>query len=102
MRTPLRRNDSASSSTPQGADLSASSSTSTPNERGTRFRNLNDIYEQEATNEGMNSLFTLYYHIDDPIHFEEAIKEKKWIDAMDEEMNAIEKNKTWELVHLLE
>ena len=84
MRTPLRSNDSASSSTPQGEDLSASSSISTPNERGTKFRNLNDIYEQEASNEGMNSLFSLYCHVDDLIHFEEAIKDKKWVDAMDE------------------
>ena len=52
MRTPLRSNGSVSSRTPQGANLSASSSTSTPNERGTRFRNLNDIYEKEAENEG--------------------------------------------------
>ena len=48
----------------------------------------------------MNSLFYLYCHVDDPIHFEEAIKDKKWIDAMDEEINAIEKNKTWELVEI--
>ena len=48
----------------------------------------------------MNSLFALYCHVEDPIHFEEAINDKKWIDAMDEEMNAIEKNKTWELVDL--
>ena len=100
MRTPLRSDDSDSPSTSQGEDLSASTSTSTPSERGTRFRNLNDIYEQEATNEGMNSLFSLYCHVDDLIHFEEAIKDKKWIDATDEEMNAIEKNKTWELVDL--
>ena len=80
--------------------MSASTSTTTPSERGKRFRNLNEIYEQEATNEGMNSLFALYCHVDDPIHFEEAVKDKKWIDAMDEERNSIEKNKTWELVDL--
>ena len=102
MRTPLRRNESASPSTPHGADLSASSSTTTPSERGTRFRNLNDIYEKEAENEGMNYLFALYCHVDDPIHFEEAVKDKKWIEAMDDEINAIEKNKTWELVDLPE
>eukprot|EP00253_Pinus_taeda_P004978 PITA_04978 len=67
--TPLRRNESASPSTPQSRSSSASSSTCTPNER-------------------------------DPIHFEDAIKDKKWIEAMDEEMNAIERNKTWELVEL--
>eukprot|EP00253_Pinus_taeda_P036699 PITA_36699 len=48
----------------------------------------------------MNSLFALFFHVDDPIHFEDAIKDKKWIEAMDEEMNAIERNKTWDLVEL--
>eukprot|EP00253_Pinus_taeda_P035202 PITA_35202 len=93
---PLRRNESASPSTPQGGNSSASSSTCTPNERGKKFRNLSDIYD-----EGMNFLFSLYCHVDDPIHFEDAIKDKKWIEAMDEEMNAIERNKTWDLVDLL-
>ena len=65
----MRRNESASPSTPHGVDLSGSSSTSTPSERGTRFRNLNEIYEQEVENEGINSLFALYFHVDDPIHF---------------------------------
>jgi len=94
--TPLRRNESASSSTPQGGNSSAYSSTCTPNERGKKFRNLSDIYD-----EGMNSLFALYCHVDDPIHFEDAIKNRKWIEAMDEEMNSIERNKTWDLVELL-
>ena len=100
MRTPLRSDNNASPSTPQGADLSASTSTSSASKRGTRFRSLNEIYEQEETNEGMNSLFALYCHIEDPIHFEEAVKDKQWIDVMDEEINAIEKNKTWDLVEL--
>eukprot|EP00253_Pinus_taeda_P032694 PITA_32694 len=98
--TPLRRNGSASPSTPQGGNSSTSSSTCTPNKRGKKFRNLSDIYEQEAANEGMNSLFGLYCHVDDPIHFEEAIEDRKWIEAMDEEINAIERNKTWDLVEL--
>ena len=48
----------------------------------------------------MNSLFALYCHVDDPVHFEEEIKDRKWIEAMDEEINAIERNKTWDLVEL--
>jgi len=99
--TPLRRNEIASSSTPQGENSSASSSTCTPNERGKKFGNLSDIYEQEVANEGMNSLFALYCHVDDHVHFEEAIKDGKWIEAMDEEINGIERNKTWDLVELL-
>ena len=39
----------------------------------------------------MKSLFVLYCDVDDPIHFEEAIKDRKWLEAMDEEINAIEK-----------
>ena len=45
----------------------------------------------------MNSLFSLYCHVEDPIHFEEVVKDKKWIGAMDEQINAIEKKNTWEL-----
>eukprot|EP00253_Pinus_taeda_P010962 PITA_10962 len=93
--TPLRINESASPSAPQSGNSSASSSTCTPKERGKKFRNLSDIYD-----EGMNSLFALFCHVDDPIHFEEAINDKKWIEAMDEEMNATERNKTWDLVEL--
>ena len=41
----------------------------------------------------MNSFFALYCHVDDPIHFEEAIKYRKWIEVMDEEINAIERTR---------
>ncbi|KAK9077208.1 hypothetical protein SSX86_005544 [Deinandra increscens subsp. villosa] len=34
----------------------------------------------------------------DPIHYVEAAKDKKWVSAMQTEINAIEKNATWELV----
>ena len=32
------------------------------------------------------------------IHFEEAVEEEVWAQAMDEEIECIEKNQTWELV----
>ena len=35
------------------------------------------------------------YH---PTHFQEAIKENKCVEAMNNEIEATEKNKTWELV----
>ena len=57
---------------------------------------MKDICETYIENEGINSLFDLYCHVDDPIHFEDAIKDRKWIEAMDEEINAIEINKTWD------
>ena len=36
----------------------------------------------------------------DPLTFEDAVKEKKWKDAMDAEIMAIEKIDTWELTDL--
>ena len=44
----------------------------------------------------------MYCHVDDPVHFEDAVNEDKWIEAMNEEIGAIEKSKTWELVDLPE
>ncbi|RDX74343.1 hypothetical protein CR513_45924, partial [Mucuna pruriens] len=37
---------------------------------------------------------------DDPILFEEVVKHEKWRKAMDNEINSIEKNQTWELMDL--
>ena len=34
----------------------------------------------------------------EPKRFEEAIKDKYWVNAMNEELDQIEKNNTWELV----
>ena len=36
----------------------------------------------------------------DPVSFEEAIKSKKWREAMSAEIEAIERNQTWELTVL--
>jgi hypothetical protein len=36
------------------------------------------------------------------ITFEEAVRNKKWQVTMDEEITAIEKNNTWELVEFVE
>ena len=49
------------------------------------------MYEDEF-DESVN--FALFSH-SDSIYFEEAVKEKKW--CMDEEIDAIERNETWEL-----
>jgi len=50
----------------------------------------------EEENEANMALFTS----DDPFYFEEAVKSSKWRDAMDSEIKAIEKNKTWVLTDL--
>ena len=57
------------------------------------------IYDK--TNEVIESfkdptLFCLF----EPIGFEEAIQDKRWKYAMDEEIKSIQKNDTWELVNL--
>ena len=44
--------------------------------------------------------FSLFSPIYDPLTFEEAIEDKECAQAMDEEIGCIEKNHTWELVHL--
>lgn len=38
--------------------------------------------------------------VEDPTSFKEAVKQDEWIKAMKEEITAIEKNETWELVDL--
>jgi hypothetical protein len=34
------------------------------------------------------------------VYFKEAVKEEKWVDAMNEEIEAIERNDTWDLVDI--
>ena len=38
----------------------------------------------------------------DPILFQEAIKDPKWCTTMNKELEALERNKTWEITVLLE
>ncbi|GJY65031.1 retrovirus-related pol polyprotein from transposon TNT 1-94 [Tanacetum coccineum] len=48
--------------------------------------------------EGLNVMMMLTE--DDPLTFEEAVKNRQWRDAMKAEIDSIEKNKTWELTIL--
>ena len=54
--------------------------------------------DNELSNEDIAN-FTLFADCD-PVTFEEAVKNEHWNQAMDEEMHAIEKNKTCELTTL--
>ncbi|MCI45762.1 retrotransposon 4 protein, partial [Trifolium medium] len=36
----------------------------------------------------------------EPVNFEDAVKDEKWLSAMNEEIESIERNHTWELVEL--
>ncbi|PNX73907.1 retrotransposon-related protein [Trifolium pratense] len=44
----------------------------------------------------------VYVPTEDPTSFSEAVKSKVWIEAMNQEMNSVEKNHTWELTNLPE
>jgi hypothetical protein len=55
---------------------------------------LREIYEDLDVHSNF-ALFTCQ-----PTYFEEAIKEENWVKEMDEEMDSIEKNDTWDLVEL--
>jgi hypothetical protein len=71
------------------------------NDSSRKTRSLKEIYETSRYEDDDNELvnFSLFSEFD-PIYFEDVVKERKWCDAMDEEMQAIEKNETWELVNL--
>ena len=50
--------------------------------------------------EEVDEEFAFHISNDDPVNFEEAVKEKKWQEVMELEIQAIERNQTWELVTL--
>ncbi|KAJ0795822.1 putative RNA-directed DNA polymerase [Helianthus annuus] len=59
---------------------------------------VRDLYERNQTiPENSVANFVLYADAD-PTTYDEACKDEKWKDAMDKEMESIEKNKTWTLV----
>ncbi|KAJ1700426.1 hypothetical protein LUZ63_000205 [Rhynchospora breviuscula] len=56
-----------------------------------RYRTIQELYE-----------VTQILFVEDPTTFEEAAEKEEWRNAMEEEIKAIEKNKTWQLVKLPE
>ena len=88
------RVDEASSS--RSSDEESDSGSSEENDRrNPRFRSVQDLYEST----GEVHLVCLLADAE-MISFEEAARDEKWKAAMDEEIIAIEKNKTWDLVDL--
>ncbi|KAK8515831.1 hypothetical protein V6N12_016137 [Hibiscus sabdariffa] len=59
-----------------------------------------DYVTGEELSEEDNKAYLIISGMDDPMHFEDAVKTEKWRRAMDEEMEAIERNNTWELTEL--
>ena len=65
-----------------------------------KTKSLREIYQDERYEDYDESVnFALFFH-SDPIYIEDNFKEKKWCKAMDEEIDAIERNETWELTEL--
>jgi len=59
--------------------------------KGQKTRSLKELYEHnDEIDQGSNFSLLAY----DPVNFDEAMKEKVWIKAMDEEIDAIERNNT--------
>jgi hypothetical protein len=93
----------ASFSTPQQEHSRSEMLTpSLVNESGAmRFRNLDDIYDDTSEVELVDSdVEALLVEADEPTSYAEAAAHQEWKDAMDKEMQSIERNNTWELVKL--
>ena len=61
-----------------------------------RMGSLSDICAQDEIDNLTHSAFLSFQ----PTCFDEAVKEKEWVDAMNNKIDAIERNKTWNLVDL--
>jgi len=94
-------NDHGDSNQMELKDHSPPSSPTTSSSEGDepivpRSRRLSKLYESPN---GLNLIFLLA-NFEPPI-YHDAIKEKKWRQAMNEEIETIEKNQIWELTDLL-
>ena len=68
-------------------------------DRTEKFRSVQDIYDKTQEIEEDEACFLTR---EEPTSFKSAMKEELWRRAMEEEIEAIEKNSTWELVKLPE
>lgn len=73
----------------------SSSSSSTPPKK---FRSLQEIYDETRVLDAEVSL--CFLSIEEPTRYEEAIKNENWRQAMQMEIDSIQKNGTWELAEL--
>ena len=66
-----------------------------------KTKNLREIYQEERYEEYYDESvnYALFSH-SDPIYFEKDVNEEKWCNFMDEEIDTIERNETWELTTL--
>lgn len=79
----------------ENLNSSASLNTSSESSRPIKFRRLSDIYNVTEAIELAEEL--LFAGVDEPVTYSQAAKEDDWKKAMQVEIDAIEKNKTWVL-----
>ncbi|KAJ0735425.1 putative RNA-directed DNA polymerase [Helianthus annuus] len=60
---------------------------------------VNDLYNRNQRENISDAVDFMLYADADPISYDDAFKDKKWRDAMDREIQSIQKNGTWELVN---
>ena len=65
----------------------------------TRLRDF-ELFPDSAVDEEGGLVHLAMFADCEPVRFEDAIKTDIWVNAMKEELNAIERNQTWELVNL--
>lgn len=93
-RTPKREQGESSNSKIRN-DSNPTLASLRPRTKEKKFKTMQEIYGQEDGID-LQSNFTLFSQ--DPIYYEEEIKEKYWINIVNEEIESIEKNDTLELV----
>ncbi|KAL0401556.1 UNVERIFIED_CONTAM: Retrovirus-related Pol polyprotein from transposon TNT 1-94 [Sesamum latifolium] len=65
-----------------------------------KLRSLDDIYERSHEVTLDNDALYCLFADSEPLTFDEAMQDKRWRKAMDEEIKSIEKNNIWELSSL--
>ena len=99
-------NEQATAQTEEARSTALAQSQETRREQTKRIsippRHLQDYVTGEnlAEEEEEEQYLVLYATEDDPVSYGDAVKDIKWKNAMDTEIQAIEKNNTWELVEL--
>lgn len=63
-----------------------------------RFRSLSDIYNETEAIEILDEL--MFIGVDEPTNYAQASQKKEWKRAMEQELEAIERNGTWSLTQL--
>jgi hypothetical protein len=53
------------------------------------------LYEKNDEVDQVSNFALIAY---DPVNFDDVVKKEDWVEAMNEEIDAIERNNTWELL----